>query len=92
MTRPALSFPSTHEALFGGLSVCVLLGCVLLGNVGCAGRSGGSIVPEENQRQSEERYGEQQLGMEELNQTPSERATVRHQRDTEPVKRTDRED
>jgi|GEM_PF-4509786 len=68
------------------------VGAVGIGPLGCGGRSGKAIVPEENQRESEERYGEQEMSMDALGQTSSEQATVRHQRDTEPVDRSDRED
>jgi hypothetical protein len=46
-----------------------------------------SIVPESNQEASKERYGEQQLMMDELNQTPAERASVRHHQDSAPTTR-----
>jgi hypothetical protein len=40
------------------------------------------LVPESNQQESKERYGEQELMMDDLNQTPAERASANHHRDS----------
>jgi len=47
------------------------------------------LVPDETQRRSEERYGQQAQMMNSLNQTSSEQAAARHEAATRPVERED---
>lgn len=52
--------------------------------LGCASQKPKPIVPEDMQQRSKERYGDQQMMMESLNQTPAEQASSLHHRDTAP--------
>jgi len=49
------------------------------------------LVPDETQRRSEERYGQQSQMMNSLNQTSAEQAAARHESATRPVERDDDE-
>jgi len=49
------------------------------------------LVPDETQRRSEERYGQQSQMMNSLNQTSAEQAATRHENATRPVEREDDE-
>lgn len=51
--------------------------------LGCARRE--PLVPEQTQRGSEERYGQQQMMMNSLNQSPAEQASLRHENATRPI-------
>lgn len=63
---------------------------LVLSVVACAGgRSREPIVPNETQRKSEERYGQQAQMMNSLNQTPAEQAAAAHENATRPVERED---
>ena len=50
-----------------------------------AGCAASEVVPIENQDRSKERYGEQQMMMQGLNQTPAEQAAAGHENATRPV-------
>lgn len=50
----------------------------------CASSRRDPLVPEDMQQRSKERYGEQQMSLESLNQTPAEQASTYHHRDTAP--------
>lgn len=63
------------------VSMAALLAATILG--GCGGDQ--KVVPEHNQRKSEQLYGKQKMSMDSLNQTPSEQAGQRHDYATEPV-------
>ncbi len=54
-----------------------------LGPLACTNQK--PIVPEKNQKQSEELYGEQQSSMQSLNQTGSEQAAAAHENAVRPV-------
>ncbi|HSC87102.1 MAG TPA: hypothetical protein VLC09_07525 [Polyangiaceae bacterium] len=62
-----------------------VLSLAALGVCGCG--AGAATVPEKTQRASEERYGEQQMFMSDLNATPAEQAAARHENSTRPVER-----
>ena len=51
-----------------------------------------TLVPQSNQREAEQMYGEQQMMMNDLNQTPSERAGARHDTAVERSRAPERED
>lgn len=75
-----------------GIAVVLLLGVALTSAAGCAsGHKREPLVPDETQRRSEERYGQQSQMMNSLNQTSAEQAATRHENATRPVERDDDE-
>jgi hypothetical protein len=64
-----------------GLSLCA-----------CATGRRKPIVPEENQEEAEDMYGQQYESMQSLNQTAAEQAAARHERATSPKRQHERED
>gem|GEM_PF-1863303 len=77
-----MTSPRLHLRRSPGRAVAFLmLGCSALG---CASQKQKPIVPEGMQERSKERYGEQEMMMNSLNQTPAEQASTLHHRDTAP--------
>ncbi len=72
------------KSFFGGSGALL---ATLLGSLGTGCGSGNLSVPEKTQKASEERYGEQQMSMQGLNETSSEQAAARHENSTLPVER-----
>lgn len=66
-----------------------VLALVLLACACASGQKRDKIVPDENQRRSEEMYGQQAQTMNSLNQTPAEQAGARHENATRPIERDD---
>ncbi len=49
------------------------------------------LISDETQQSSKQNYGQQQMGMDSLNMTPSEQAGMRHENATQPIEREGRE-
>lgn len=77
MTSPSPRFRPSLEWAVASL----VLSCAALG---CASQKQKPIVPEDMQQRSKERYGDQEMMMNSLNQTPAEQASALHHRDTAP--------
>jgi hypothetical protein len=90
--RAAVRAGPSGRAFRESLHCLVVLSICAYCLTGCAAQKRKPIVPEENQRKSEEMYGEQQQSMQSLNQTPAEQAAAAHESATRPPRDPGRED